>query len=327
VIGREAVLVTGGAGFVGRHTVDACRRAGFQVTAVDLRAAPAHLVDAAEWRRGDFADSKLLAEVAAGRYTAVLHQAGISDTRAKQDAALAETNTLGPLRLGQAAREAGARFLYASSHSVYGTLYRREPITEDADEDRDRCSGPLNPYARSKLELDRLMRARYGRGPDWAGLRYTNVFGADEQDKGAMASILSQLVRQAATAGRVRVFADTLTAARDYVPVETVADTLVLLVRRPVPAGVYNLGAGFAVSFAELLQWCAEFLRDAGRPVLEVEMTANPVRAAYQYFTCADMRATDQVLAERPIVTLGEIRARALALFGVFRRETDLVAP
>ncbi|MFE4336699.1 NAD-dependent epimerase/dehydratase family protein [Streptomyces sp. NPDC056831] len=78
----DDVLVTGAAGFIGRHTVAAFHRAGHRVTAVGLRPAPCHLAGAARWRRGDSADEALLSEIATGRYTVVVHQAGISDTRA-----------------------------------------------------------------------------------------------------------------------------------------------------------------------------------------------------------------------------------------------------
>lgn len=313
------MLVTGAAGFIGRHTVAAFHRAGYRVTALDLRPAPGHLARAARWRRDDFAAPGPLAAVSAGQYETVVHQAGISDTRVPASPELEETNILGPLRLAAACRTGGARLIYASSHSVYGTLHERSPIAEDADSDRGRCSGPLNPYASSKLALDEQMRALYSTGLDWVGLRYTNVFGPDETDKGPMASILSQLLRQAARTGQVQIYDDSLTAARDYIPVETIAATLVGLAQQPVTAAVYNLGAGFAVSFADVVQWCARLHREAdGRP-LNMEMTHNPVAAAYQYFTCADMTTLDKALPDRPTVSPPAVEARATELFETFR--------
>ncbi|MFI6112893.1 NAD-dependent epimerase/dehydratase family protein [Kitasatospora sp. NPDC051164] len=317
---RTHVLVTGAAGFIGRHTVTALHRAGHQVTALDLRPAPTHLTDAAHWLRTDFADPDLLAEVAAGRYRAVVHQAGISDTRAPAGPELDETNTAGPLRLAAAARTGRARLIYASSHSVYGTLHRPDPIAEDADNDTTRCSGPLNPYAATKLALDQQMRTLHATGLQWTGLRYTNVFGPDETDKGPMASILTQLLRQAADTGKIRVFGDSLTAARDYIPVETVTATIAHLTEHPhLPSAVYNLGAGTAVSFAEIAQWCARLHhRATGRPLL-VELVPNPVAHAYQYFTCADMTALDKALPGRPTASAASVEARATELFGTFR--------
>jgi len=314
------VLITGAAGFIGRHTTMSFHHGGYRVTAVDLRAAPDHLVRAARWQHGNFAAPTLLAEIASGRYQTVVHQAGISNTRAPAGPELEETNICGVLRLADACRTGGTRLIYASSHAVYGTLRRREPIAEDADTDSARCSGPLNPYAASKLALDQQMRARHGTGLDWVGLRYTNVFGPDEIDKGQMASIMSQLLRAAARGGQVRLFDDSLTAARDYIPVETVTATIVQLAEHLVPAAVYNLGAGFVVSFADLLQWCARLHRGAtGAPSLHVELVPNAVTAAYQYFTCADMTALDNALPDRPTVSPLSVESRAAELFETFR--------
>lgn len=314
------VLITGAAGFIGRHTTMSFHHAGYRVTAVDLRPAPGRLASAACWQRGNFAARTLLADIAAGRYQTVIHQAGISDTRAPAGPELEETNTLGVLRLADACRTGGARLIYASSHSVYGILHHREPIAEDADTDTASCSGPLNPYAASKLALDQQMRARHGTGLDWVGLRYTNVFGPDETDKGPMASIMSQLLRSAARTGQLRLFDDSLTAARDYIPVETVTATIVQLAEQPVPAAVYNLGAGFAVSFADVAQWCARPHREATRaPSLHVRLVPNAIATAYQYFTCADMTALDKALPDRPTVSPLSVEGRAAELFATFR--------
>lgn len=153
------------------------------------------------------------------------------------------------------------------------------------------------------------------------GLRYTNVFGPDETDKGPMASILSQLLRSAAHTGCLRLFDDSLTAARDYIPVETVTATIVQLAERPMPSGVYNLGAGFAVSFADVAQWCARLHSKAtGKPSLHVKSVPNPVATAYQYFTCADMTALDKALPERPAISPQSVETRAAELFETFRR-------
>lgn len=318
---RGAVLVTGAAGFIGRHTVLGFHRAGYPVTAVDLRPAPGHLTDAARWRSCDYADPGVLTDVAAGRFATVVHQAGISDTRVPAGHQLDAINVFGVLGLAEACRAGGARLIYASSHAVYGTLHDRVAIAEDADTDPVRCSGPLNPYAASKLSLDQQMRACHDADLTWVGLRYTNVFGPDETDKGPMASILSQLLRQAARTGRIRLFDDTLTAARDYLPVDIVIATIVQLAEQTVPAAVYNLGAGTAVPFAEVAQWCARLHHEAtGGTSLCVELVPNPVPDAYQYFTCADMLAIDAVLPGRMPVSAALIEARANELFDTFRR-------
>jgi ADP-L-glycero-D-manno-heptose 6-epimerase len=319
------VLVTGAAGFIGRHAVRAFREAGYQVTALDLRKRPNRLVGVTRWLCSDFAADDILAEIEADRYITVVHQGGISDTRIPAGRELNETNTFKVLRLADACRRSGTRLIYASSHAVYGTLYRHLPIAENADEDRSRCSGPLNPYATSKLELDRQMRLRYATGLEWVGLRYTNIVGPDEADKGPMASIMSQLLRQAAETGHLRIFDDSLTAARDYLPVDTVAATLVYLTSTSVRPGVYNLGSGHAVSFAQIAQWCARWHRETGDDPLKVELVPNPVASAYQYFTCADMTALATVFPGCPTFCLKDTEAWASGLFRLFRSALDRI--
>jgi ADP-L-glycero-D-manno-heptose 6-epimerase len=312
------VLVTGAAGFVGRHVARACLAAGQQVTAVDRRPPPADLRRDSDVRVCSFDDPTILDLVETGTFAAVLHLAAISSTVERDWEALRRTNILGPTALAQRCASSGSRFVYASSSSVYGRITERRPIAETAF-GTDRCSGPLNLYARSKALFDERMLAELGTGGHdlgWVGLRFTNVFGTGEGHKKAMASILSQFLRATARRQPVTVFADTLEACRDYVPAETVARTCVLLADASVPSGVYNLGSGHAISFAELLRWCEQF---AGAP-LSVRLIPNPYADHYQYWTCADMTAMDRVLPHRPSPDREALRDRAHELYRRFRR-------
>ncbi|MDQ2706996.1 MAG: NAD(P)-dependent oxidoreductase [Actinomycetota bacterium] len=315
---RQRILLTGASGFIGRHVLRRCRQAGHQVTGVDLRPPPPQDPPAAASIVGHFASSELLAAVSAGRFDTVIHHAAITDTRVTASPHLTRTNTQDAFRLATASRTGRTRFIYASSHSVYGQLKHRRPIAESADRDPTACSGPLNPYARSKLDLDALMTESGSINTPWFGLRYTNVFGAEETDKGPMASILTQLLRAAASRGHVSVYRDTLTAARDYLPVETVASTITLLLDTAIPSGVYNLGSGHPISFAEILESCAELLsRKCGR-TLEVSLIQNRDPAAYQYLTWADTTKLDDALPERPHSPREELRRRIQELFNTF---------
>jgi nucleoside-diphosphate-sugar epimerase len=147
---RSQILVTGAAGFIGRHTARACMTAGYSVTGVDVRPAPPGFAPG-RWLRGDCVADHVVGEIADGRYVAVVHQAGVSDTRVPDTPDLRETNVHGPLRIAQTCHVSGTRLIYASSHSVYGHLRAREPIAEASATDTTRCSDPLNAYARSKF--------------------------------------------------------------------------------------------------------------------------------------------------------------------------------
>ncbi|MEU8591159.1 NAD-dependent epimerase/dehydratase family protein [Streptomyces sp. NPDC048664] len=309
---RQGVLVTGAAGFVGRHVARACLDAGHQVTMVDTIAPPPDLCRDATAHICSFDDPKILDAVDAGLFTAVVHLGAISSTVEKDWQKLERTNVTGPLALAERCARSGTRLLYASSSSVYGEIADRRPLPESAL-GTPACSGPLNAYARSKALFDTQMTTRYGAddGPGWAGLRFTNVFGTGERHKKSMASIIGQLLRATARQEPLTLFADTLEACRDYVPVATVARTCVLMADPAAPSGIYNLGSGHAVSFAELLRWCSDF---AGTP-LTVRLVPNPHIGRYQYWTCADMSALDASLPTRPRPGPDDLRDAAHALY------------
>ena len=310
----DEVLVTGAAGFIGGHLTRSCADDGFRVTAIDPRPLPPG-VAAATGLRGRADSSGLLRDVRAGRYRAVVHQGGITTTTATDCTALLDHNVEQPLALAEACADSNTLFVYASSHSVYGGIIGRVAVAEGDEDDPERCSGPLNRYALSKLALDRAMAGRVSDGLPWVGLRYTNVFGAGEGHKGAMASIISQLLRDAAHEGTLRLFADTLTASRDYVPVETVTRVLRWLLAHPVPPGVYNLGSGSPVSFATLLEWCADF---AGSRGVRVQLVPNEFASSYQYWTCADTTRLRAVVPILEPMGTADLRAAASALFRHF---------
>jgi ADP-L-glycero-D-manno-heptose 6-epimerase len=310
---RGEVLVTGAAGFIGSYVAAACRRAGWTVTGLDIR--PPDPGDGGDgWITGPAGSPAVLREVRAGRYQAVVHQAGVTSTLETDKDLLTDVNVEQSLAIADACSAAGALFIYASSHSVYGKAHRRVPLAEEDAADRDVCTGPVNLYARSKLDLDEAMAGRTAGSPRWVGLRYTNVFGRGEQHKGRMASIISQLLRRSAWGEPLALFEDALSACRDYIPVEAVAGTIVALLEREVPAGVYNLGSGIPVSFATLVEWCASFSGED--PV--VKLLPNPVASSYQYWTCADMAKLQSCLPTLRRLTRADIRSAAHELFQWF---------
>lgn len=319
----DRIMITGAAGFIGGYLARACLDAGWAVTAVDLKRPDSLAALGSEVVQADAAEPGVLSRVRSGEFAAVLHQAAITDTLEDDWDALAEANVRVPEKIARACADSGTLLVYASSSSVYGKIRGTHPVPESAAGNPLRCSGPLNAYGRSKLLLDERMREMAGALP-WMGLRYTNVFGPGEEPKGRMASIISQLLRGAAESGRVTLFSDTLPAARDYIPVDTVAEVVLRLLQVPVPSGIYNLGSACPVSFATLARWCAEF-RDDG--TLDVRLVPNPIPDRYQYFTCADMTALRHAMPELHAVGPESIRRAAAVLYGCFsHRATPLSA-
>lgn len=313
----KRALVTGAAGFIGGRLALALAADGWEVTALDLRDMADPVRRASRTFRADFRAPAVLEDVREGRFDAVVHQAAISNTLEMDSERLHDVNVIGALQLAAACQESSTTFVYASSFSVYGRARDRRPIAEDEVDVPGATSGPLNPYARSKLALDRAMQARTAGGLRWAGLRYTNVFAAGEPQAGRASSIISQIVGRAARAETIDLFADALTAARDYVPVDRVCAVVRGLLSATFPSATYNVGAGLATTFATLLEWCAAF--DKGSAI-KVRLVRNPIPDRYQYWTCADLGRISAALGGIEALEAAAIRSEAERLFNCSRR-------
>jgi len=173
------LLVTGGAGYIGSHTLRALRRAGHTTAVIDdLRAGVESLVGDAPLVRCDVADRRAVARALEeqGPFDGVLHFAAslcVAESVARPLDYYAN-NVNGSLALIDVALAHGARaFVLSSSCATYG-IPERVPIPEDAP------LAPINPYGASKLMVERILAdAASAHGLRWAALRYFNAGGAD----------------------------------------------------------------------------------------------------------------------------------------------------
>lgn len=285
-----AIVVTGGAGFIGSNLLRALADRGdddlIVVDELDGSAKMANLdgvavrelLDRDRFRELLRTGSPLLDDV-----TAVLHQGACSRTDEPDEAYLMDTNLTASLELLASCRSAGIPLIYASSAAVYG---RAAAMAED-----DGNEGPLNAYARSKHRFDEAVRAS-GPGTQVVGLRYFNVYGPREQHKGAMASLVTQL-GQAVDDGRPAVLFDASHGCgpgghrRDFVHVDDVVATICWFLDHPETSGIFNCGTGTSRSFQEL----AEAVIDVrGTGSIAYRPMPDALRATYQPDTCADLR-------------------------------------
>jgi UDP-glucose 4-epimerase len=284
---KRNILVTGGAGYIGSHTVVELMAAGYAVTIMDnlcnsrrsVLERIAHITGGTpDFIEMDIRDGAGLREVLARRsYEAVLHFAGLKAVgeSVAQPLRYYDNNVRGSLSLFEAMGEAGVKKLvFSSSATVYGNP-EQVPITEDAP------LSAVNPYGRSKLMIEDMLRDLAQSDPSWriALLRYFNPVGAhasgllgDDPD-GIPNNLMPYALRVAAGEyEQLQVFGGDYptpdgTGVRDYVHVVDLAQghvaALAALPRVPGVVAV-NLGTGRGSSVLELVRTLAEV---SGRPV------------------------------------------------------------
>ncbi|MDB5699376.1 MAG: galE [Alphaproteobacteria bacterium] len=265
---KPAVLVTGGAGYIGSHAVLALLDAGWPVVVID------NLSTGFEWAvpkeavlvTGDIADQALVGRLIAEHdIKAIVHFAGsiIVPESVENPLKYYENNTVKSRSLIESAVNGGVRhFIFSSTAATYG-IPEQVPIREDAP------TQPINPYGWSKLMTERMLADTAFAYPlNYCALRYFNVAGADPHGRSgqstAGATHLIKVAVEAATGKRshVSVFGtdyDTPdgTGIRDYIHVSDLAaahvDALEKLIADPSRSHVMNCGYSRGFSVLEVL--------------------------------------------------------------------------
>lgn len=256
-------FITGGAGFVGSHTVDQLVSLGEEVTVYDSKPwEDAHNLHHQEntirYVEGDICDFEHLKKAMMG-HGRILHLAAlVSVTQSVEDPrATHDVNVSGTLNVFEAARENGcARVVYASSAAVYGEQ-SVVPIQESAS------LKPLSPYG-----LHKIMNEEYASlysnifGLSTMGLRYFNIFGERQDPSSSYSGVISVFTDRLNKGERITIYGDG-SATRDFVHVDNIVSAnLKALDSNRV--GVCNIGTGQETSLLELVETLA---RLKGAPV------------------------------------------------------------
>jgi UDP-glucose-4-epimerase GalE len=266
-----AVLVTGGAGYIGSHTVRRLREAGIDTVVLDtLERGRAEALLGAPLVVGSIADESLVAEVCREHsITAVIHFAAhksVGDSMVNPGPYWTN-NVQGTVHLIEGMLAADVRtIVFSSSAAVYGSP-EQVPITEQAP------IRPENVYAETKAMMERVIEW-YGvtSGLTWASLRYFNAAGASAdgvigEDWSSTTNLVPLVMRAALTdAGPVDVFGTDFdtpdgSGVRDYIHVEDLAEAHLSALRHLEDGGenlTVNLGTGTGTSVLEILSMTAE---------------------------------------------------------------------
>jgi UDP-glucose 4-epimerase len=288
-------IVTGGAGFIGSHVVDALVARGDEVIVFDnLDTGRREQVnEGARLVAGDVRDAEAVRRLfAEARPEVCFHLAAQVDVRVSVDDPLfdSDVNVAGTLRLLEQGRSHATRFVFASTGgAMYGEC--------EAPANEDRPPEPLAPYAVSKLAAEQYLAA-YNRlhGTSHVSLRYGNVYGP-RQDPHGEAGVVAIFFGRLARGESLLIFGDGR-QTRDYVYVaDVVAATLAAA---EGPTGVFNIGTGSETSVLELAMACR---RAAG---VESETVFEAARAGELQRSFLDPTRAKEALGFRATTSLDE---------------------
>lgn len=308
------IVVTGGAGFIGSNIVAALEAKGMGPVVVCDR-----LRKGDKWRnlaKRELADfvhpDQLFAFLDQHRNAvrAIVHMGAISSTTETDADLIITTNFQLSLALWHWCTEHGAPFIYASSAATYGD--GSQGFVDDAAPAAQALLRPLNAYGWSKLLFDRriarLLADGAERPPQWAGLKFFNVYGPNEHHKGSMASVVSHIYPVAKEGLPAVLFKSHHPdyadggQLRDFIWVGDCVEVILWLLANPAINGLFNCGTGKARSFADL---ASSVFRALGqKPRIEYVPTPDSIRGKYQYFTEADTTRLRDAGFDRQFTTL-----------------------
>jgi nucleoside-diphosphate-sugar epimerase len=284
-------LVTGAAGFVGSHLVEALVAAGHEAHGVDaftdyydpaLKEENARGLDV---ERLDLAADDLRLDGVDG----VFHLAGQPGVRASWGADFelyVRRNVLATQRVFEQAAAAGVRVVFASSSSVYGDA-EAYPTPEDT------VPRPISPYGITKLACEHLAHA-YGRGGlDAVTLRYFTVYGPRQRPDMAFTALVTALAEDRP----FRLFGDG-GAARSFTYVDDAVAATIAAMERGTAGAIYNVGGGDEATMAEAIA-LAERIAERRLRVERLPAAAGDVRR-----TRADVTRARQDLGWAPTTAL-----------------------
>lgn len=307
------ILVTGGAGFIGSNIVEGLAERGYSVAVCDFLGNDGKWRNLAKAQLFDLLTPEHLntwLESNRDAVDAIIHMGAISSTNATEADLVVEVNFRLSWFLCQWCARYGKRFLYASSAATYGS--GEHGFDDDCSAEALARLRPLNLYGWSKHLFDRRIACalsnREALPPQWAGLKFFNVYGPNEYHKGAMRSVIAHNYTTAANGEPVRLFksyhpdyADG-EQMRDFVFVGDCVAVILWLLDNPTISGVYNVGTGKASSFADVAR---ALFSAVGRPaqIAYVEMPEE-MRTRYQYFTQARIGRLRAAGFARPFATI-----------------------
>ena len=290
-------LVTGGAGFIGSHIVDALLERGSQVRVLDNLSTGnlknlSHVADRIEFIEGDVREAQAVAK-AVRKVDCVFHQAALPSVPRSVENPL-ETHhacITGTLNVLNESRLAGVqRVVYAGSSSAYGNL----AFSSKRETDRP---GPLSPYAVAKLSGEYYCHAFHQTyGLPTVAIRYFNVFGPRQDPNSAYSAVIPLFIGALLKGQRPVIYGDGL-QSRDFTFVKNVVHgNLLASQAQGVGGRVFNVAGGRSFSLLELLAKLNNYLGTSVDPIHKDPRTGDVKHSL------ADITQASQALSYEPVV-------------------------
>ncbi len=285
---KGRLAITGASGFIGRHVASEASKQGYEVVCVD-RNKPENAY--AGFFSCDIRDPEALRKAFSG-VEYVIHLAAIT-SNIEFEKSIREgydINVTGFMDVLDAALGAGCKKLvYASSAAVY---LKESGFFEDSVID---IRLQKNHYAKTKL-IDEMLADSYRGVCDMAitGLRFFNVYGEGENEKGNYASIITQFLRADSKSEPLVIYGDG-SQRRDFVNVADAARITLMALERGT-ADIYNVGSGSAISYEDI----ADIINAKNK-----RHVPNPL-SSYQYLTIADTKRLRTLIGDYKFIEAKE---------------------
>ena len=294
------IIVTGGTGFIGSNLVAGLETHGCKdIVICDTLGTEDKWRNIAKRELRDIVHPDRLFDYLETHQDAVemvFHLGAISSTTEKDADLIAETNIVLSRRIWKWCGKNKVRLVYASSAATYGDG-RQGFDDKQTPQDLSKLR-PLNAYGWSKHVFDRRISRVLEGGqedvpPQWAGLKFFNVYGPNEYHKGDQMSVICKLYPQVMAGAAAKLFKshhpdyDDGGQLRDFVYVKDCVKVMIWLYDNKDVSGLFNIGTGNARSFKDLAE--ATFAA-ANKPskINYIDMPEG-LREKYQYFTQANM--------------------------------------